>query len=269
MTLDYQRTWEVLNELEMVTSKVCSAREILESALNALENHKYNKAEALMYAADEFLQYYLAEFDEKFKTAWSETVVKLNKDQYCYLANDILTQDRVSNFFGEQYTEEEMNAMCDKAEQDQIKFNLSDYNTSFDSTKYPGFGHTEDVIDFCGIRNTTDYCNNSWNDFWEENYYPEEYYKSVTPSATQRDMDKVVKWRLPVDKIENGDTGEQEYFITFPDDLLQAANLNPGDEVEWYDQGDGSFILKKLPKTYDEMIANGWSMTADGFWIKE
>jgi bifunctional DNA-binding transcriptional regulator/antitoxin component of YhaV-PrlF toxin-antitoxin module len=29
---------------------------------------------------------------------------------------------------------------------------------------------------------------------------------------------------------------KQEYFITFPDDLLEAANLKPGDDVEWVDQ---------------------------------
>jgi bifunctional DNA-binding transcriptional regulator/antitoxin component of YhaV-PrlF toxin-antitoxin module len=27
-----------------------------------------------------------------------------------------------------------------------------------------------------------------------------------------------------------------EYFITFPDDLLEAANLKEGDDVEWIDK---------------------------------
>jgi bifunctional DNA-binding transcriptional regulator/antitoxin component of YhaV-PrlF toxin-antitoxin module len=290
MTLDYQRTWEVLNELEMVTSKICSAREILESALNALENHKYNKAEALMYAADEFLQYYLAEFDEKFKVAWKETVVKLhkeNEDHYNavlrekeyyepsmppwghsdleYLANNILTKDRNSNF-------PEENTICDK-------------------------------------ENSSTECNLSWNSFWEENYYPEEYASSqytdeelnaMCDAAEKQEKNKVKRWVLPVEEVENGDTGEQEYFITFPDDLLEAADLKEGDSVEYLDQGDGSYLLTKVkytgryrgpswyqealeegytheeltPKeekklTYDEAIADGWTMTADGFWIKE
>ena len=46
--------------------------------------------------------------------------------------------------------------------------------------------------------------------------------------------------------MENGDTGEQEYFITFPDDLLEAANLKENDLVEWVDQGDGSYLLRKV-----------------------
>jgi bifunctional DNA-binding transcriptional regulator/antitoxin component of YhaV-PrlF toxin-antitoxin module len=50
-----------------------------------------------------------------------------------------------------------------------------------------------------------------------------------------------VKWILPVEA--DGPSGE--YFITFPDDLLDASNLKEGDEIEWHDQGDGSYKLIK------------------------
>lgn len=86
-----------------------------------------------------------------------------------------------------------------------------------------------------------------------------------------RKKDEVKKWVLPVEEVENGDTGEQEYFITFPDDLLEAANLKEGNQVEWVDNKDGTYTLKKVENemTYDEAIAAGWTMTDDGFWIKE
>ncbi len=64
-----------------------------------------------------------------------------------------------------------------------------------------------------------------------------------------KEKDKVVKWQLPIEV--DGPSGE--YFITFPDDLLEAANLKEGNQVEWIDQGDGSYLFKKV----------------DGFWIKE
>ena len=67
-------------------------------------------------------------------------------------------------------------------------------------------------------------------DAWEENYYPEEY-----------KADKVKRWVLPVEEDDN--TGE--YFVSFPDDLLEAANLKEGDFVDWVNQGDGSYLLKK------------------------
>ena len=92
-----------------------------------------------------------------------------------YLANSLLTEDRISNFPGEQYTEEELNAMCDKA-------------------------------------------------------------------ASKKD--KVVKWQLPVEV--DGISGE--YYIQFPDDLMEAANIKEDDLVEWIDRGDGSFELRKVTK---------------------
>ena len=56
--------------------------------------------------------------------------------------------------------------------------------------------------------------------------------------------DKVVKWILPVQqKIEEG---IDDYYVQFPDDLLEAANLKEGDQVEWIDRGDGSFEMRKV-----------------------
>ena len=188
MTLNYQKVWNSLNELEMVTSKICSAREILDSAVDRLQEHQYDKAETLLYAADEFLQYYLEEFDRKFKDAWKETVVKLKEEDPCM----------------------------------------------------PPWGHSD-----------------------------LEYLSKLPPEEPKQD--KVVKWQLPVEEENDVITGEKEYFITFPDDLLEAANLKQGDDVEWVDRNDGSFLLRKTtqPKTYDGMVAAGYTMTADGFWIKE
>jgi hypothetical protein len=66
----------------------------------------------------------------------------------------------------------------------------------------------------------------AWNDFWENDVKE----------------DKVTKWQLPVES--DGPSGE--YFITFPDDLLEAIGLNEGDQIEWIDQGDGSYLIKKV-----------------------
>jgi hypothetical protein len=82
MTLDYHRVWEKMNDLEMASTKISSAREILDCAVDRLQEHQYDKAETLLYAADEFLQYYLEEFDRKFKDAWAETVTKVHQEEY-------------------------------------------------------------------------------------------------------------------------------------------------------------------------------------------
>ena len=194
MTLNYDRVWKTLNELESVTSKICSARAILDSAIVSLESGNREKTETLMYAVDEYLQYYLEEFDRKFKDAWDETVTKLKQEE----VDDYMRPWGHSDMEAlSQYTDEELEGMCNNAAKE----------------------------------------------------------------------DKVVRWQLPVEE----DTVNGEYFITFPDDLLEAANLSPNDEVEWVEQEVGTFLLRKIEKTlnHDEAIAAGWTMTDDGFWVKE
>ena len=162
-----------MNDLEMVTSKISSAREILDSAVDRLQEYQYDKAETLLYAADEFLQYYLEEFDRKFKDAWKETVIKVKQQEI----DDCMPPWGHSDMEALKYTDEELDAMCSVAKKD-----------------------------------------------------------------------KVVKWQLPIEEENDYMTGEKEYFITFPEDLLEAANLKEGDEVEWVDRNDGSFLLQKVSK---------------------
>lgn len=47
-------------------------------------------------------------------------------------------------------------------------------------------------------------------------------------------------WTLEVQQHENGD-----YFIEFPDEVLEGAGWETGDTIEWIDNKDGSWTLKK------------------------
>ena len=77
-------------------------------------------------------------------------------------------------------------------------------------------------------------CKGAWNDFWE----------GVDEGVRARvGEDKVVKWQLPVEQIHD------EYFVSFPDDLLEAAKLKEGDTVEWVDNHNGSYTIRKVTKT--------------------
>ena len=57
----------------------------------------------------------------------------------------------------------------------------------------------------------------------------------------EKEEDKVIKWSLPVEEAEDG-----EYYITFPEDLLEAAKLAPGDTVEWVDLTENTYLLRKV-----------------------
>ena len=108
-------------------------------------------------------------------------------------------------------------------------------------------------------------CKKSWNDFWEQSYlsgvtdtpeeaeelrkeikkrqqYTEEELNAMCDAATSAKKGKVNKWILPVET--DGPSGE--YFVQFPDDLLEAADLKEGSQVYWIDQGDGSYLMRKV-----------------------
>lgn len=52
-------------------------------------------------------------------------------------------------------------------------------------------------------------------------------------------------WTLPVETVFNGDTMEDDYILTFPEDLLKQSGWKAGDVLSWIDNGDGSFNLKR------------------------
>ena len=53
---------------------------------------------------------------------------------------------------------------------------------------------------------------------------------------------QVKKWILPVEM--DGPSGE--CYVNLPDELLEAANLKDNDKVEWVDNKNGTFTLRKV-----------------------
>ena len=39
--------------------------------------------------------------------------------------------------------------------------------------------------------------------------------------------------------------GQDDYFITLPDELLEVLDISPGEYVLWTDNNDGSFSITK------------------------
>jgi len=126
------------------------------------------------------------------------------------------------------------------------------------------YGVNQDKILSCDKDDPSPECQKSWNSFWEDvdekhsreyNLREAEYYNQRAKLDAEYEAikaaggyewtpeppkDKVVKWQLPVQQ------NEEDYFVEFPNDLLEAANLKEGDTVEWVDNGDGSYLLKKV-----------------------
>jgi len=282
------KVWEVMNDLEMVTSKIVSAREIIDTAAEAIQKNDYDRAETLAMAAYEFLGYYLEEFDEKFKLAWNETVKKQSQYQYTAtgekwdLYDEVMkereyyepTQEPLScdkddpspeckgawnsfweeNYYPEehqQYTEKELNAMCDKAELDAQLEEIRKAG-GYEWTPLPVKTEESPVNSESHSKYYYDYTRNDpnrLNPFSGKVYESPDGGKTVyarNPGETKRELVKQEtpkkKWVLPVEQVHD------DYFVSFPDDLLEAAKLKEGDEVNWVDNGDGSFKIVKVTK---------------------
>ena len=159
-----------------------------------------------------------------------DTIRNVVQEQYDYYKN------------GAEKTNELLSLLNGHNDQIQFNFDTSDY---IDDGMRP-WGHsdlefglansflTHDRISnfpgentICDKNDSSPECKGSWNSFWEDDVIKE---------------DKVTKWRLPVEV----DAASDDYYVQFPDDLLEAANLKEGDKVEWISQGDGSYLLRKV-----------------------
>jgi len=237
MPIKYQKVWDTMNDLEMIISKVVSAREMIDIANEAISVNDQDRAEAMTMAAYEFLGYFIEEFDKKFKDAWKATVGDLRD-------GDVKKDDCMPPW-------------------------------GHSDLEYLS-KHKEHLI--CNKDDTSLECEQSWNDFWEDpNYgdtqlmstqqYTDDELDAMCRVAEEEELiskgyfkedgfwkkpkDKVVKWILPVEEDDPSGT----YYITFPDDLLEASNLKEGDQVEWIDQGDGSFkLIKIVDEVEDESV---------------
>jgi len=105
-----------------------------------------------------------------------------------------------------------------------------------------------------------------WNDFWEENYYPEEH-KQYTEeemnamcehAATENDKDKCREYNLR----------EAEYYTKRAELDAKYTSKLDGYSVDGIDHSQYYYDTGRN-KSYDQMLAEGWEMTDDGFWIKQ
>jgi len=118
------------------------------------------------------------------------------------------------------YTEEELNAMCERAATEELKKECIEQNREYNLREAEYYDKRAQLdADYEAIKAAGGY--------------------DYTPLPPK---DKVVKWQLPVQQ-----SGE-DYYVDFPDDLLQAANLREGDTVEWVDNKNGTYTLRKITK---------------------
>jgi len=154
------------------------------------------------------------------------------------------------------YTEEELDAMCEAAATENDKEKCREYNLR-EAEYYTKRAELDAEV------SRNDPTRLKYEKGWV--YESPDGGKTVTkrrPGSLEKTVVKAdgystserKHWTLPVEEVRDEDTGEDEYCITFPDDLLEAANLKEGDTIEWVDRGDGSYEMRKVnqPLRMDE-----------------
>jgi hypothetical protein len=81
-----------------------------------------------------------------------------------------------------------------------------------------------------------------WENFWEENYYPEESHQ-----YTEEELNAMCDTAKDKEKCREYNMREAEYYN-------KRAELDAKQEKDF---------------TYEDARAAGWTMTDDGFWVKE
>ena len=109
----------------------------------------------------------------------------------------------------------------------------------------------------------------------EENYY---YHKHLCSRAYEflvllNDNDQIEGHQDTVREREYYEGSSNDSVVMPPwghSDLeYLSTNLPPTASKGWDGFWEENYYPEENKKTYDEMISNGWTMTADGFWIKD
>ena len=85
--------------------------------------------------------------------------------------------------------------------------------------------------------------------------HSKEYYDHTRNDPNRENPFNKKKWILPVEQVHD------DYFVSFPDDLLKATKLKEGDEVNWVDNGDGSYTIRKVNKSVREESNDFWEQS--------
>ena len=104
-----------------------------------------------------------------------------------------------------------------------------------------------------------------WEDFWNEQTEISQHY-------SEEDLNAMCDAAADKEKCREYNLREAEYYNKRAQLDLQEVNkqLAIAREIDAQSvKADGYSTSERNPKTYDQMIEEGWQMTDDGFWIKE
>ena len=108
MTIEYQKTWEVMNELEQAFNKIATVEFMVDELNEAVCRNDTQEIVEISAALMAYLPVYLSHYERASRRAWNNTVVKVAEDDVPY-----------------RYDTEEL-----ISDEDEVKYDYSDIETS-------------------------------------------------------------------------------------------------------------------------------------------
>ena len=108
MTIDYQKTWEVMNGLEEAFNKIATVEFMVEELNDAISRNDTQQIVDISAALMAYLPVYLSHYEKASRRAWNNTVVKVAEDDVPYRYD---TEKLISD-------------------EDEVKYDYSDIETS-------------------------------------------------------------------------------------------------------------------------------------------
>ena len=84
MTIDYQKTWEVMNGLEEAFNKIATVEFMVDELNDAVSRNDTQQIVDISAALMAYLPVYLSHYEKASRRAWNNTVVKVAEDDVPY-----------------------------------------------------------------------------------------------------------------------------------------------------------------------------------------
>lgn len=81
MAINYDKVWEVMNDLEQGSLKLIYIKELLDVIYDASSEKDNDRVEKIALLASDYLEKYIEEYDRMFSRAWNNTVLELKNEK--------------------------------------------------------------------------------------------------------------------------------------------------------------------------------------------
>lgn len=108
MTIEYNKTWEVMNGLEEAFNKIAAVEFMVEELNDAVSRNDTDLVVDISHALMAYLPVYVSHYEKASKRAWNNTVVKVAETDVPYRYN---TEELISD-------------------ENEVKYDYSDIETS-------------------------------------------------------------------------------------------------------------------------------------------